>query len=114
MGDKLRGFPTSTTSSDGISERRASLKVSGEVPLIKRNNSPVYPPSQALHDEVEKQRSEFDRLLQSCDLSDTPFDQTQFDSDVTALRDMLAACDNVRTCTCTYIVYMRMLYTCIR
>ena len=51
--------------------------------------------TQALHGEVEQQRSKFDDLLQSCDLYDTPFDHTQFESDVTALREQLAACDKV-------------------
>ena len=44
---------------------------------------------------MEQQRSEFDQLLQSCDLYDTPFDQTQFESDVTAMREQLATCDKV-------------------
>ena len=53
---------------------------------------------QGLHGEVEQQRSEFDELLVSCDLQDTPFDQTHFESDVTALREQLAMCDKV----CSY------------
>ena len=48
-----------------------------------------------LHNEVEQQRAEFDSLLQSCDLYDTPFEQTKFEDDVTALKDGLGACDKV-------------------
>ena len=44
---------------------------------------------------MEQERSKFDDLLQSCDLFDTPFDHTQFESDVTALREQLSACDKV-------------------
>lgn len=42
---------------------------------------------------MEQQRSEFDNLLQSCDLYDTPFEQTQFESDVTAMKEQLTSCD---------------------
>lgn len=52
---------------------------------------------QSLHNEVEQWRSKFDDLLQSCDLYDTPFEQTQFENDVTALKEHLAACDKVCT-----------------
>ena len=54
-------------------------------------------PFQGLHGDVERQRSEFDNLLQSCDLHDTPFDHTHFESDVTSLRDQMATCDKVHT-----------------
>ena len=52
---------------------------------------------------MEKQRSEFEGLLQSCDLYDTPFDQTQFEGDVTSLKEQLAGCDKVN------YMYMYML-----
>ena len=61
---------------------------------------------QSLHNEVEQWRSKFDDLLQSCDLYDTPFEQTQFENDVTALKDHLAACDKVYIYTCTMYMYV--------
>ena len=63
---------------------------------------------------MERQRSEFDDLLQSCDLYDTPFDHTHFEGDVTALKDQLGSCDKVRHDTshyvCTYSVIIEDSY----
>ena len=71
---------------------------------------PSFLNSQTLHAEVEKQRSEFDQLLQSCDLYDTPFEQTQFESDVTAMREQLAACDKVQ-CNLRALLFLQCLHS---
>ena len=41
------------------------------------------------------QRSEFEQLLSSCDLLETPFDQSQFESDVSQLQAKMDDCDKV-------------------
>ena len=47
--------------------------------------------------EVDKTRAEFETLLSSCDLFDTPFDATKFEADVSALQDRINLCEKVRT-----------------
>jgi len=51
---------------------------------------------QELVGEVGVQRSEFEELLASCDLLETPFDQSQFECDVSKLQARMADCDKVR------------------
>lgn len=47
--------------------------------------------------EVEKVRANFEALLSSCDLFDTPFDATKFEADISALQERLNHCDKVST-----------------
>ena len=57
---------------------------------------------QGLSDDVELQRKEFDSLLVSCDLLETPFDRSQFESDIGMLREKMALCGQVHImCMCT-------------
>ena len=46
--------------------------------------------------EVDKEREVFEKLLTSCDLLATPFDQSQFESDVSALKDKMNQCEKVQ------------------
>ena len=55
---------------------------------------------QELVGEVGVQRSEFEQLLSSCDLLETPFDQSQFESDVSQLQAKMDDCDKVCVCVC--------------
>ena len=55
---------------------------------------------QELVSEVGVQRSEFEQLLSSCDLLETPFDQSQFESDVSQLQAKMDDCDKVCVCVC--------------
>ena len=45
---------------------------------------------------MEQKRAEFDAVLSSCDLLETPFDQSHFESDVSGLQEKMAECDKVR------------------
>ena len=51
--------------------------------------------TQDLSDEVAAKRSRFDSVLSSCELLETPFDQSQFEKDVGALKEQLKNCDQV-------------------
>ncbi len=44
---------------------------------------------------MEQERAVFDELLTSCGLLQTPFDQSQFESDVSALKERMKLCDKV-------------------
>ena len=46
-------------------------------------------------DEVARNKEEFDSLLASCDLLETPFDQSQFEADISALQGKLEQCGEV-------------------
>ncbi len=48
--------------------------------------------------EVGDCRSQFEALLGSCELLETPFDQTKFESDVNLLQEKMALCDTVSLC----------------
>lgn len=52
-------------------------------------------PWQGLSDEVAIVRKDFENLLKSCDLFDTPFDTTKFEADINSLQDKLNHCDKV-------------------
>ena len=62
---------------------------------------------QELSGEVEQKKSAFDVLLAACDLLETPFDQSQFESDVSGLQEKMAECDKVcagrDVCLCVYV-----------
>lgn len=45
--------------------------------------------------EVDKTRSEFESVLSSCDLFDTPFDATRFEAGVSTLQDKINHCEKV-------------------
>ena len=51
--------------------------------------------TQDLSNEVAAERSRFDSVLSSCELLETPFDQSQFEKDVGALKEQLKNCDQV-------------------
>ena len=48
---------------------------------------------------MEKERTGFDALLTSCGLRETPFDQSDFENSVSALKDKMNQCDKVRMYT---------------
>ncbi len=54
--------------------------------------------SQGFSKEVEKEKSDFETTLSSCGLLETPFDQSQFESEVSALKDKMNQCDKVSQC----------------
>lgn len=45
--------------------------------------------------EVEKERADFEKVLTSCGLLETPFDQSQFERDVSSLKDKMNQCEKV-------------------
>ena len=45
--------------------------------------------------EIEKERADFEVVLTSCGLLETPFDRSKFENDVTALKDTLNQCEKV-------------------
>lgn len=45
---------------------------------------------------IEQEKAGFDRLLESCGLLETPFDQSQFESDVRAMNEKMKQCEKVR------------------
>lgn len=47
---------------------------------------------------MDKERAQFDELLTSCGLLETPFDQSQFESDVSASKDKMKQCEKVCAC----------------
>lgn len=51
--------------------------------------------------DIEKERAKLEQLLASCGLLETPFDQSQFESDVSALKDKMKQCEKVHTMSCT-------------
>ncbi len=59
---------------------------------------------QALVSEVADSRSQCEELLGSCELLETPFDQSKFESDVSLLQGKMAACEEVRTCRLETII----------
>ncbi len=59
---------------------------------------------QALVSEVADCRSQCEELLGSCELLETPFDQSKFESDVSLLQGKMAACEEVRTCRLETII----------
>ena len=63
--------------------------------MSNASHSYCIPMFQELSGEVNQQRMQFDSLLSSCDLLETPFDQTQFENDVSQLQEKLAQCDKV-------------------
>lgn len=52
---------------------------------------------QELLGEVAKSKEEFEDLLASCDLLETPFDQTHFQAEISALHDKLDHCKAVQS-----------------
>ena len=50
---------------------------------------------QAFSGDIEKEKNDFESVLTSCGLLETPFDQSQFASDVSTLRDKMKQCDKV-------------------
>ena len=69
---------------------------------------------QELVGEVGVQRSEFEQLLSSCDLLETPFDQSQFESDVSQLQAKMDDCDKVCVCVvCVYVCVCVCVCACV-
>lgn len=46
--------------------------------------------------DIDKEMAKFEQLLASCGLLETPFDQSQFESDVSAMKDKMKQCEKVR------------------
>lgn len=44
---------------------------------------------------IERERAGFDQLFEFCGLLETPFDQSQFESDVSAMNDKMKQCEKV-------------------
>jgi len=51
---------------------------------------------QNISGEVAKQRSHFDSVVADSELRATPFDRSQFEKDVTSLKEKLKSCDQVK------------------
>ena len=72
---------------------------------------------QELSGEVEQKRSAFDVLLAACDLLETPFDQSQFESDVSGLQEKMAECDKVcagrDVCACVCVCILMCVCVCM-
>lgn len=72
---KMEAFSVSAISSDGLESKSKAL--------------------QELEEAVNQRRSKLDALLASCDLLETPFDQSQFEKNVSELQEKMAQCDQV-------------------
>ena len=72
---KMESFSVSAISSDGLESKSKQL--------------------QELEEAVNERRSKLEALLASCDLLETPFDQTQFEKNVSELQEKMAECDQV-------------------
>ena len=72
---KMETFSVSAISSDGLESKNRQL--------------------QELEEAVNERRSKLEALLASCDLLETPFDQTQFEKNVSELQEKMAQCDQV-------------------
>ena len=72
---KMEAFSVSAISSDGLESKNKEL--------------------QELEEAVNQRQSKLDALLASCDLLETPFDQSQFEKNVNELQEKMAQCDQV-------------------
>ena len=72
---KMEAFSVSAVSSDGLESKNKELR--------------------ELEDAVSQRRSKLEALLASCDLLETPFDQSQFEEKVSELQEKMAQCDQV-------------------
>lgn len=72
---KMETFSVSAISSDGLESKNKQL--------------------QELEEAVNQRRSKLEALLASCDLLETPFDQSQFEKNVSELQEKMAQCDQV-------------------
>jgi hypothetical protein len=50
---------------------------------------------QDFSDAIERENGAFNHLVESCGLLETPFDQSQFESDVGAMADKVKQCERV-------------------
>ena len=72
---KMETFSVSAISSDSLESKNTQL--------------------QDLEGAVNERRSKLEELLASCDLLETPFDQSQFEKNVSELQEIMAQCDQV-------------------
>ena len=72
---KMETFSVSAISSDGLEAKNKEL--------------------QELEETVNQRRSKLEALLASCDLLETPFDQSQFEKNVSELQEKMTQCDQV-------------------
>lgn len=72
---KMETFSVSAVSSDGLESKSKEL--------------------QELEEAVNQRRSKLEALLASCELLETPFDQSQFEKNVSELQERMAQCDQV-------------------
>ena len=75
LSKKMETFSVSAISSDGLESKNKQL--------------------QELEEAVNQRRSKLEALLASCDLLETPFDQSQFEKNVSELQERMAQCDQV-------------------
>ena len=73
--EKLEAFKVSAISSEGLEAKNSELK--------------------KLEDAVNQRRSKLEDLLASCDLLETPFDQSHFEKNVSELQEKMSLCDQV-------------------
>ena len=81
---RINEFSVSAISSDGLNSREQAL--------------------QELYSEVEKRGCNFEEVLTSCDLLDTPFDHTQFENDISELQSKIKSANKVVcVCVCVFV-----------
>ena len=73
--NKMETFSVSAISSEGLKSKNKQI--------------------QELEEAVNERRSKLEALLESCDLLETPFDQSQFEKNVSELQEKMAQCDQV-------------------
>ena len=73
--EKLESFSVSAISSDGLEAKSKDLK--------------------ELEEAVNQRRSNLEDLLATCELLETPFDQSHFEKNVNELQEKLTQCDQV-------------------
>ena len=73
--EKLATFNVSAISSDGLEAKSSELK--------------------QLEEAVIQRRSKLEDLLATCDLLETPFDQSNFEKNVSELQEKMSQCDQV-------------------
>ena len=94
--EKLAAFSVSAISSDGLEAKNKDL--------------------QELEEAVNQRRSKLEDLLATCDLLETPFDQSQFEKNVDELQEKLAQCDQVgkhrEPCICVLALHLLYVVLC--
>lgn len=92
--EAMEAFSVSAISSEGLESKSQEL--------------------QELEGAVNQRRSKLEALLASCDLLETPFDQSRFEKDVSELQEKMSLCDQVRSIdTQEYMSKMQLCNLCI-